>query len=100
MNLWDSEKKLEIIIDRHFCRKDDERDFNKFLKKGVGKNVSFNIQHIDSQQNFIVNLADFAAGAILAKYNKNNFQFYDIIKENILSEKIVNWPELKRKSLK
>jgi len=99
INLWNRERSLKIIIDRHFFKKDDERNFNKFLEKNIKRNVSFSIQHIDSQQNFIVNLADFAAGAILAKYNKNNFQFYDIIKESILLEKIINWPELKRKSL-
>jgi hypothetical protein len=44
-------------------------------------------------------LPDFVAGAVLAKYNKNNPQFYDVIKDHILLEKIVNWPELKRKSL-
>ena len=99
INLWNPERSLKIIIDRHFCKKDDEFDFNRFFKKSAGKNLDFNIQHTDSQQNFIVNIADFAAGAILAKYNKNNFQFYNIIKENILLEKIINWPELKRKSI-
>ena len=99
INFWNPERNLKIIIDRHFCKKDDERNFNKFLEENTKRNISFSIQHIDSQQNFIVNLADFAAGAILAKYNKNNFQFYDIIKESILLEKIINWPELKRKSL-
>lgn len=99
INLWNPEKRLEIIIDRHFCRKEDESDFNKFLKETAGENFDFNIRHADSQQNFIVNIADFAAGAILAKYNKNNFQFYNIIKESILFEKIINWPELKRKNL-
>ncbi len=96
---WQPEKKLKIIIDRHFHRRIDEENFDNFLWKSVKKDLSYSIQHVGSQQNFIINLADFVAGAILAKYNKNNVQFYDIIKENILLEKIVNWPELKRKSL-
>ncbi len=99
INLWQPERNLKILIDRHFQRKEYEKDFNKFLRKNVKKDLSYSIQHIDSQQNFIINLADFVAGAILAKYNKNNTQFYNIIKEAILLEKIVNWPELKRKSL-
>lgn len=100
INLWNSERNLKIIIDRHFCKKGHEQDFNKFLRKSIGKHFDFDIKHIDSQQNLIVNVADFVAGAILAKYNKNNFLFYDIIKENILLEKIINWPELKRKSIR
>jgi len=97
--LWQKEGKFKVIIDRHFHRRIDERDFNNFLKSNVKQNLIFDIQHINSQRNFIVNLADFVAGSVLAKYNKNNFQFYDIIKESILIEKIVNWPELRRKSL-
>ena len=97
--LWQEEERLKIIIDRHFHRRIDERNFNNFLKSNVKQQIIFDIQHINSQRNFIVNLADFVAGSVLAKYNKNNFQFYDIIKESILIEKIVNWPELRRKSL-
>ena len=100
INLWKPRRNLKIIIDRHFHRKNDEKSFNNFLQEKVKKNVNYNIQHTNSQQNIIVNLADFATGANLAKYNKNKFQFYDIIKENILFEKIVNWPALKRKNLK
>ena len=100
INLWRPETSLKIIIDRHFHRRNDEKSFNSLLQKNVKRNINYDIKHIDSQQNFVVNLADFVAGANLAKYNKNKFQFYDIIKENILFEKIVNWPEMKRKSLK
>jgi len=100
INLWQPKRNLEITIDRHFHRKKDEEGFNKFLQRYIVKNLIYNTKHIDSQQNFIINLADFVAGSILAKYNKNNFQFYNIVKENILLEKIVNWPELKRKSLR
>lgn len=97
--LWQPEKNLKIIIDRHFHRRIDEKNFDNLIRRSVKKDLSYSIQHVKSQQNFIINLADFVAGATLAKYNKNNVQFYDIIKENILLEKIVNWPELKRKSL-
>lgn len=99
INLWQPERNLKILIDKHFHRGIEERNFNKFLQKNIKGELNYSIQHIDSRQNFIINLADFVAGAVLAKYNKNNFQFYNIIKENILLEKIVNWPELKRRSL-
>lgn len=99
VNLWQSGRNLKIIIDRHFYRNIDEKNFNKFLQRNTKGDISYSIQHIDSQHSFIINLADFVAGATLSKYNKNNVQFYDIIKENILLEKTVNWPELKRKSL-
>lgn len=99
INLWQPKKELKIFIDRHFHKKGDEKNFDQLIQKEIGEDLRYTVQHVDSQQNFIINLVDFVAGAILAKYNKNNLQFYDIIKEHILLEKIVNWPELKRKSL-
>lgn len=92
IELWRPKTVLKIIIDRHFHKRSDEKRFNEFLRGYI-------IQHIDSQQNFIINLADFAAGAALAKHNKNNLEFYDIIKDGISFEKIISWPELKKKSL-
>ncbi len=97
IHFWQKERKFKIIIDRHFHRKIDEKNFNRSLKNNIKQDLVFEIQHVNGQENFIVNLADFVAGSVLAKYNKNNFRFYDIIKESILIEKIVNWPELKRK---
>jgi len=35
----------------------------------------------------------------LWKYSGKDLQFYDLIKENIMIEKIVSWPEIKRKNL-
>jgi len=99
INLWQKERKFKIIIDRHFHKKSDERNFNNVLKDSVKQSLIFSIQHINSQENFVVNLADFVAGAVLAKYNRNDYRFYDIIKESILTEKILNWPELKRKNM-
>jgi len=40
-----------------------------------------------------------SAGAILWKYSGKDLQFYNLIKENIMVEKIISWPEIKRKSL-
>lgn len=92
IKLWHPKIDLRIIIDKHFHKRTDEAKFNEFLR-------SYTIQHTDSQQNYIINLADFAAGALLAKYNRGNAEFYDIVKDAILFEKIISWPELKKKSL-
>jgi len=99
INLWYKPDKLNIILDRHFSRKIDENKFNEFLKQKVNRGLKYQIKHIDSQQNFLVNIADMAAGAVLWKYSGKDLQFYNLIKENIVIEKIINWPEIKRKSL-
>ena len=97
INLWQNGRNLKIIIDKHFSRKADEKVFNGFLGKKVKNNLNYTIEHLESQRNYIINLADFVANAVLTKYNRNKYKFYDIIKDSILVEKIINWPELKRK---
>ena len=98
INLWYNKiEKVYLVMDRHFQRKVDQDKFNKFLKMKISKGLKYQIKHIDSQQNFLVNIADMAAGAILWKYSDKDVQFYNLIKENIVVEKIVNWPEIKRK---
>ncbi len=99
INLWYKVKKMNLVLDRHFYRKVDEDRFNKTLKIKVDKELKYQAKHIDSRHNFLVNIADMVAGAVLWKYHGRDLQFYNLIKENIIIEKIVSWPEIRRKSL-
>ena len=99
INLWYKNEKIVIILDRHFHRKIDQNQFNRLLRKSIHKSFRYKIKHVDSQQDPLVNMADMSAGAILWKYTKKDRQFYNLIRENIIVEKLVNWPEMKRKSL-
>src|SRR3989344_13997 len=97
--LWYRNVKLNLIIDRHFSRSGDEQEMDKLLSHNFNYGSKWqlgSIQHIDSQSNLAVNIADMCAGAVLRKYRHGDDKFYFIIRENILVEKIANWPELKR----
>ena len=50
---------------------------------------------VDSQRESLVQLADFVAGAISYKYNWNDAHYYQIIKEKVVSEKLVRWKDIK-----
>jgi len=100
MGLWYKSKEMSFVLDRHFYRKVDQDEFDDILKKEIENKLSYKIDHVDSRENYLVNIADMAAGAVLNKYNKNNAEFYNIIKDNIIIEKIINWQEIKRKSLR
>jgi hypothetical protein len=100
--LWYGSKKLDIIIDKHFSRNKDQEEFNKILKQNISYGTQWrleNIHHVDSQSNLSVNIADMCAGAVLWKYSRGKDQFYNMVKDSILTEKITNWPEIKRKDL-
>ena len=99
INLWYKLKKINLVIDRHFHRKVDQNKFSRFIRQSTNSLSKYQIKHADSQQDPLVNTADMPAGAILWKYADKDPQFYNLIKENIVVEKIVSWPEVKRKNV-
>ena len=87
----------KFIFDKHFHRVEDQKFFNKKLEKLIGRKID--IEHVNSQQNFEVNTADMVAGSLLWFRTGKNPIFYKLIKERVVSEKVINWKELKRKYL-
>lgn len=85
----------EVIFDKHFHREIDQDKFDKVLRNLFKKKLR--LLHLDSVQNVEVNIADMVAGALLWKYTGRDDRFYELIKEKIISEKILNWKEAKRK---
>jgi len=98
INLWYKPERIDFILDKHFYRKIDQDRFDNILRGEIKDNIEHKIEHVDSKINYLVNIADMAAGAVLRKYNRKDVEFYNIIKENIIVEKIINWPEIKRKT--
>lgn len=83
-----------IIFDRHFHNQLDREKFDSVLKKLIGENLS--ISHADSLKEPAVNTADMIAGSLLWKRTGKDDQFYKIIKNKIVEEKVVNWKEAKK----
>ena len=96
IDFWYKSGKINFILDKHFYRKIDQNKFDNFLKNNITNKLEHKIEHADSRVNYLVNIADMAAGAVLRKYNRKDAKFYDIIKDNIIIEKIISWPEIKK----
>lgn len=86
----------EIVLDKHFSRDKDVGEFNRFLKNFLQK-PSISLKHVDSKKNKYINVADMVAGAVLAKETGKTSRFYNLIRNKIISEKRLNWPEAKRR---
>jgi len=87
----------QIIFDRHFNKPNDQKKFNQILINLLGKN--FKVFHVDSLEDPRVNVSDMVAGSTLWAKTGKDSKFYDLIKNKIISEKILNWKEVKRKFL-
>lgn len=86
-----------VLIDRHFTFVTQREKFNNLLQEDFKREIF--IDHLDSQQNPVISLADFVAGAIRHAYVHNDDQFRKIIDRMIKGEKSVTWRELKQKAV-
>lgn len=86
---------LKLVFDRHFHRRVDENSFFKTLQKLLGRKCG--LESADSRKETGITAADFVAGAFLYSQNGKSTQFYKIIEKKIISEKVVNWKEAKKK---
>ena len=90
------EKKIkEVVFDRRFHQKKDQELFNRILPKLLGQKINFT--HADSQKDSRVNTADMVAGSLLWLKTGKDSSFYELIKPKIVSEKLVNWRQIKKK---
>ncbi|HTK03829.1 MAG TPA: DUF3800 domain-containing protein [Alphaproteobacteria bacterium] len=87
----------EVILDRHFSRDYDTKQFNKFLHELLPNHPQ--ISHVDSKFENRVNIADMIAGAVLSKEAGKTDKYFNIITSKIISEKRLNWTEAKKKFL-
>lgn len=83
----------EVIFDKHFQQKEDLLKFNETLLKLLKEPLV--LKHLDSVDNPEINSADMVAGSLLWKYTGKNEKFYNLIKDKIISEQILNWKEAK-----
>jgi len=85
----------QVIFDKHFHRQKDISDFNKKLLQLVNKKLE--IKHAESINDTRVNTADMVAGSALYFHTDKDKQFYKILENRIISEKVLHWKEAKRR---
>ena len=84
-----------VIIDRHFSWIHQREKFNQLVQKKLKMDLF--IEHLDSQQNTVISLADFVAGGVREDYVKGKNQWEGIIRHKIISKKEISWRKLKQK---
>jgi len=84
-----------IIIDRHFTYVSHREKFNELVQKTLRRRLF--IEHLDSQQNTIVNLPDFVAGGVREAYTKDKLKYKEIIQKLIVKERKASWKKLAKR---
>lgn len=91
--LPDNPRLEHIFIDRHFTFITQRETFNHQLQKQFGDKLF--IEHVDSLQNPVITIADFAAGAARTAYLKKQKEFTSLINAVVAEEKLTTWKEIK-----
>lgn len=82
----------QFAFDNHFSKAHQRDQVKNVLEHLVEQNL--NIESQDSQRNPGIQIADFVAGATLAKYQREEEKYLELVRERIVIERWVKWDEI------
>lgn len=85
---------LEMNVDVHFSTRAQRDAFDQFVFSRLGP--IRRLVHMDSQQDGVIQLADFVAGAVRCQFEGRG-EFVDLIERQIVAGKVVKWRQLAKK---
>lgn len=81
-------EKIELVVDKSKTKRSLRDDFDNYIRFNLKNKCSnLDIKHEDSKSNGGLQTLDFVSGAIFSKYEFNNLEYYDKIKDKIITEK-------------
>lgn len=83
-----------FAFDKHFSKPNQRAHVKSILEELAGQ--SLEIRSEDSQRNPGIQVADFVAGAALAKYQREEDKYLEVVRERIVIERWVQWDEMKK----
>lgn len=88
------EPNTEFTFDKQFSKVSERDLVLELLETWIGRTLRFEQQ--SSQQNPRIQIADFVAGAALAKYQREEDSYLTLVQELIVEEFWLSWGELKK----
>ncbi len=84
----------QFVFDKHFSKTHQRHQVKSVLEHLVEQNLSIESQ--DSQGNPGIQIADFVAGATLAKYQREEGKYLELVRERIVMERWIKWEETEK----
>ncbi len=90
-NIFNNSDKIVICIDQRETNKFLKKNFQDYLKNNLLKrgNKNFEIKIKPSQTEKCLQAADFISWAIFRKYEKGDYEYYEIIKNKVIEENLL-----------
>jgi len=91
-------KNVDIVFDSHYTQTHKRNALNALIRNKLllGTDIHF----VDSQQNPMVQLADFVAGAINYSHTGKTTVYYNLMRSCIVGNEISTWKEIRREWMK
>ncbi len=86
--------RAEFVLDKQFTNPTQRAIVNRELEARVGQKLR--LEHGDSQTDMCLQIADFVAGAGMAKYQNEEEEYLEIVAQKISFEQMVNWSEIEK----
>lgn len=80
---------LEILFDQRDTKRSLREELIQTIKNTISENVSAKVSVVPSYASAGIQVVDFIAWAIFRKYEHRNTEYYDIIKDYLVIEKIL-----------
>ncbi|MBI4670631.1 MAG: DUF3800 domain-containing protein [Chloroflexi bacterium] len=84
----------EFVLDKQFTNPTQRAKVNRELEARVGRKLK--IEHGESQTDVCLQIADFVAGAGMAKYQNEEEEYLELVAQKIYFEQMMNWSEIEK----
>jgi hypothetical protein len=84
----------DFVLDKQFTNPTQRAKVNRELEARIGQNLR--IEHGNSQTDMCLQIADFVAGAGMAKYQNEEEEYLEIVAQKIAFERMVSWSEIEK----
>ena len=89
--VYNTEDKIQICIDQRETNKFLKENFKDYLNNNLAKrgNNNFEIKIRPSQTEKCLQAVDFISWAIFRKYERNDYEYYELIKNKVIEENLL-----------
>jgi hypothetical protein len=88
------DSQVTFVLDKQFTNPAQREIVNRSLESRAGRRL--NIEHGDSQTNPCLQIADFVAGAGMAKYQREEGEYLELVRSKISLERVILWSEIEK----
>lgn len=92
--ILEREPNTVFAFDKRFSKVSERDRVLQMLEEWGGSSLHF--EQLSSQQNPCIQIADFVAGAALAKYQREEDSYLELVRERVVEELVLDWNELKK----